>query len=82
MPPTDQRDEPGRPGAAGPARFAERGGAVRAADRRGHAPRPVRLEFQLWTWDFAGDPDDPQRGVLVDRYVYAVDPLRPGRGRP
>ena len=56
--------------------------AVRAADRRGHAPRPVRLEFQLWKWDFANDPDNPERGVLVDRYVHAVAPPQPdGRRR-
>lgn len=56
--------------------------AVRAAERQDHAPRPVRLEFQLWRWDFASDPDDPGRGVLVDRCVHAVDPLPPeGRRR-
>lgn len=38
-------------------------------------PRPTRFEFQLWHWDFANDPNNAERGILVDRYVHVVDDL-------
>lgn len=47
---------------------------VHAADLQTKTPRPLRLEVQLWRWDFANDPDNPDRGVLVDRYVHAISP--------
>ena len=56
--------------------------AVRAAFLQGGHPPPESVEVRLRRWDFARDPRDPGRGVLVDRYVHtawlphAVDRLR------
>lgn len=48
--------------------------AIDSADLRDYTPRPLRLEVQLWRWDFANDPADSDRGVLVDRYVHTISP--------
>ena len=50
--------------------------SLRAASLRGETPRPVRIEIQLWRWNIVDDPDNPDHGVLVDRYVHVAD--RPG----
>ncbi len=50
--------------------------SLRAALLQDDAPRPVSVEIQLWRWNIVDDPDNPDHGVLVDRYVHVAG--RPG----
>jgi hypothetical protein len=46
--------------------------SLRAAHLHGDSPRPVSIEVQLWRWNIVEDPDNPDRGVLVDSYLHVA----------
>ena len=43
---------------------------MRAAGAGDHGARMSSVELQLWRWNFRDDPDNPDRGVRIDRYVH------------
>ena len=44
--------------------------AIMAANTREGAVRVRRVELQQWEWNFGEDPNNPNRGMLTDRYVH------------
>ena len=49
---------------------------MRAANRKEDAKRPASVEIQRWRWNVVDDPDDPDRGILTDRFVHFADRTR------
>lgn len=45
--------------------------AIRAANaREDDHPRVSSVELQVWQWNFREDPDNPDYGVMTDRYLH------------
>ena len=44
--------------------------AILAANARDGAVKVSRVELQQWEWNFGDDPNNPNRGILTDRYVH------------
>ena len=44
--------------------------AIRAANAKDNGPHVSSVELQSWQWNFKEDPDDPNCGIMTDRYIH------------